>query len=87
MERDHTERLEYETEHYYLCIAPGDWDSACKGYPVYKLVNKITHLVEGEAVSLPDALKFMVNRTVELNEVLEYLAAEAATVEAPDTFH
>ena len=65
-------KTKYESKHFYLIIEQGKFDGPCKGLPVYKLINKENGLVEGESLSIVDSLQALIQRTVALEEVLEY---------------
>jgi hypothetical protein len=72
-----------ETATYRLVTGIGEWDSPCKGFPVYKLINLVTGLVEGESVSYPDSIAFLLTRTEALETMLE-AHASFGQVEIPD---
>ena len=72
---------QYETEHYRLIRETALWDSPCKGYVVYKLVNIHNGQIEGEGISLGNAIFSLLQATEQLNEALAiYSAAPSAPV-------
>ena len=72
----------YETKHYELVIETGFWESPCKGYPVYKLVNKHNNQVEGEGIGLPSSILALINVTASYEEAKEIYRT---TTESPLT--
>lgn len=66
----------YSTHHYVLVTGVGEWDSPCKGFPVYKLVNRHSGQVEGEGISLPQAIFSLIGATASLDEANEIYYAE-----------
>lgn len=80
--------LNYETDTYRLQIGEGKWESPCRGFPVYQLINKITGLIEGESISLPDSIAFLLQRTLLLEEAVESFEAFGWAPEGPsDAYH
>lgn len=64
--------LDYSTADYELQVGVSHFDTGCKGEPCYKLVCTTTGVVEGESISLPDAIGSMVLRQESLNEARKY---------------
>jgi hypothetical protein len=77
------ERTEFETEHYELIVEEGFWKSPCKGFPVYKLVNKHNGQVEGEGIALPPSIFALLAATAQYEEAIEAFKAELPP-ESPD---
>lgn len=73
----------YETDSYGLRVGVGAYVSALKDVPCYQLVNKVTGIVEGEGVTLPEALATMLGFSDALEATIK--AYEDRDVEAPPT--
>lgn len=78
---EQTVDLPYYTDDYKLVLGISFYDTGCKGEPCYKLVNTRHHIVEGESISLPDAVASLLNRQALLDQTDE--AYQAGVVLSP----
>jgi hypothetical protein len=69
--------LKYETDKYFLQIGY-TIGLAKKGTPVYQIVNKEHGIIEGESISLVDAIGTLVGRTEALKQYEEALSSGVA---------
>lgn len=74
--------LAYETDRYYLQIG-NSVNKDSNHIPVYQLINKEHGFIEGESISLFDALSTLTGRTEAVEEMEAHLATKFPVIDGP----